>query len=591
MVKTGIKKIVAVLSLFAALCLYAGTTEDSTQAWLKALQTDPENMEALNGLYSLSMRIGEYRNAMDYAERMLQVSEKNHDTLSEMLAHSYMGQSYLALDKYDSAYVCLTRALEFYSDADTAMHTDEANEAIFTIYNGLGIYAVTIERDYKEAISYFLRGLSLAEELSDYYDYAIFGANLVVSYNLLRDTSGLKYALDIYDYGKRAGDIYIQYAGSYVTAMMYYLKGNLENAKYYLNETMRLPEGFFDKMEVYSLYGDILYSEGDIHGAEKYYREALQNIDEVSSTTAISVYKSYGEFLLGQKRYREAISMLDKGISLAEAKGNRVYTYQLYDLQSEAYAKSGDYRKALEQYRKFYEESADINMLEQERAINSLTRKYENERHQKEIQEHELTIMKKNREIQLTASVCAVIIIGLVALWIVYRHKNRLYTRIARQYKEAISKEKSLENRIRQLQDIAGPVPQGEKYSNSSLTEDKSNEMFMRIERLMAGDRIYRENGLTRDKVAERLGSNRTYISQVINDRTGMSFLAYINSYRIEEAIELLSDPANDIPLKALSSDLGFSSISTFYKLFSEKVGMPPAKYREKIIEISKSGN
>ena len=315
------------------------------------------------------------------------------------------------------------------------------------------------------------------------------------------------------------------------------------------------------------------------------------NIDEESSTTAISVYKSYGEFLLGQKRYREAISMLDKGISLAEAKGNRVYTYQLYNLQSEAYARSGNYRKALEQYRKFYEESADINMLEQERAINSLTRKYENERHQKEIQEHELTIMKKNREIQLTASVCAVIIIGLVALWIVYRHKNRLYTRIARQYKEAISKEKTLENRIRQLQDIAGPVPQGEKYSNSSLTEDKSNEMFMRIERLMAGDRIYRENGLTRDKVAERLGSNRTYISQVINDRTGMSFLAYINSYRIEEAIELLSDPANDIPLKALSSDLGFSSISTFYKLFSEKVGMPPAKYREKIIEISKSGN
>ena len=120
---------------------------------------------------------------------------------------------------------------------------------------------------------------------------------------------------------------------------------------------------------------------------------------------------------------------------------------------------------------------------------------------------------------------------------------------------------------------------------------DKSNEMFMRIERLMTGDRIYRENGLTRDKVAERLGSNRTYISQVINDKTGMSFLAYINSYRIEEAIELLSDPANDIPLKALSSDLGFSSISTFYKLFSEKVGMPPAKYREKIIEISKSGN
>ena len=65
----------------------------------------------------------------------------------------------------------------------------------------------------------------------------------------------------------------------------------------------------------------------------------------------------------------------------------------------------------------------------------------------------------------------------------------------------------------------------------------------------------------------------------------------YIGLGRYDEAIATLSDPANDIPLKALCSDLGFSSSTTFYKLFQDKVGMTPAKYREKIIEISNRSN
>lgn len=77
----------------------------------------------------------------------------------------------------------------------------------------------------------------------------------------------------------------------------------------------------------------------------------------------------------------------------------------------------------------------------------------------------------------------------------------------------------------------------------------------------------------------------------MINEKAGMSFVHYVNNYRLNEAIEILSDPENTIPMKALSSDLGFSSPSTFYKLFQEKVGMSPAKYREKIIELSRNGN
>lgn len=87
------------------------------------------------------------------------------------------------------------------------------------------------------------------------------------------------------------------------------------------------------------------------------------------------------------------------------------------------------------------------------------------------------------------------------------------------------------------------------------------------------------------------IGTNRTYLSRVINEKTGMSFVNYLNSYRIEKALEILSDTDDDTPLKAIGPAVGFSSMSTFYKLFQEKVGMTPTKYRQKIIEISKNDN
>jgi len=100
---------------------------------------------------------------------------------------------------------------------------------------------------------------------------------------------------------------------------------------------------------------------------------------------------------------------------------------------------------------------------------------------------------------------------------------------------------------------------------------------------------LYRKRELTKENVAEILQTNRTYLSQVINQQTGMSFTYYVNSYRIKEAVKILSDPGNTVLLKALAFDLGFSSINTFYSSFQTIVGMPPSTYRKKISELDKT--
>ena len=103
----------------------------------------------------------------------------------------------------------------------------------------------------------------------------------------------------------------------------------------------------------------------------------------------------------------------------------------------------------------------------------------------------------------------------------------------------------------------------------------------------MSEEFLYRDPELTKEKIADMLKTNRTYLSQVINERTGMSVPQYINSYRIKEAIRILSNTSDNTPLKAIVIDLGFNSMSTFYKLFQTSVGMTPTLYRKKVQEFS----
>ena len=158
------------------------------------------------------------------------------------------------------------------------------------------------------------------------------------------------------------------------------------------------------------------------------------------------------------------------------------------------------------------------------------------------------------------------IVLGL--LYYLYHRKNKLYLSIVKQNQEAIKRETELHRRIKELETNApSMVSTSEKYASSSLTDEKSLELFRTLERIMREEKIYKDNFITKDK---------------------LSFTHYVNRFRIEEAIRLLSDPNNETPLKAISTELGFNSISTFYNLFQSSVGMTPSQYRNKVMELQK---
>lgn len=549
--------------------LYADPTEDSARMFLKAIEDNPKDISAYKSLYSIYMKRGNYLEAQGCAESILSISSETKDSSLEMQAYSYIGQAYLAKDEPDSAAVILDKGLRIWSTIDSTSRTDDDYQAIYTILNAMGIYAVNTELNFEKGINYFIEGLTLAEKRNAYYNFAILSSNLVVTYYLRKDTSGLGFALKTYEYGKSSGDEYVLYTGAHITSLMYYLKKDFVSAEQYIREIISLSKSYFNTPSVYSLYANILSESGRRKEADDYYRKAIEIVDEDSPTSAAEIYMSYGKFLLDSGHTAEAAELFQKGIDICDQGKSRVHKYELLELLSSAQETEKRYHQALETYKQFHIESYDIFNLERERSINNIQRRYEQERHENEMQQQNAILQKKKRELQIAALVIIFVIVCLLIIYIMYRNKDRMYTKIAKQYKETLTQ--------RALQE--------------KNTEDKNSELFARLEEVMKTQKLYLEKNLTRERAAEMIGSNRTYLSQMINEKTGMSFVHYVNNYRLNEAIEILSDPENNTPMKALSADLGFSSPSTFYKLFLEKVGMSPAKYREKIIELSKNVN
>ncbi|MBP3350214.1 MAG: helix-turn-helix transcriptional regulator, partial [Bacteroidaceae bacterium] len=113
-------------------------------------------------------------------------------------------------------------------------------------------------------------------------------------------------------------------------------------------------------------------------------------------------------------------------------------------------------------------------------------------------------------------------------------------------------------------------------------------DLFEGLENLMKNEKVFRDADLTIEKLAQMLNTNRSYLSQVINESSGLSYSAYINNYRIKEAIELLSDSANNEPIKAIAISIGYNSLSNFFTIFKNKVGMSPSAYRENVQLLKK---
>jgi AraC-like DNA-binding protein len=131
-------------------------------------------------------------------------------------------------------------------------------------------------------------------------------------------------------------------------------------------------------------------------------------------------------------------------------------------------------------------------------------------------------------------------------------------------------------------------IPEEEHEESTDTTsegvteEEDARQMRIRLEEYMASE-PYKDPNFTIYDLARGVRTNRTYISNFINQQYGVNFSTFIADLRIEHAKKVLADKnwqnsKNAIGAAMLQS--GFLSETTFYRLFKQKTGVSPRQFR-----------
>lgn len=99
-----------------------------------------------------------------------------------------------------------------------------------------------------------------------------------------------------------------------------------------------------------------------------------------------------------------------------------------------------------------------------------------------------------------------------------------------------------------------------------------------RMHLLFERDHVYLNPRLRLTELAALLGTNRTYLSQYINQCCDTTFYDFVNDYRIHHAKLLLH--STDDTLDTIAMKSGFNSLSTFRRAFQQREGKSPIEFR-----------
>lgn len=507
---------------------------------------------------------------IDSALYWARLLEERSDTVSS--PHSYIaslvytGQAYMMKGETDSMRSYFDRAGSL-----AARYAD--NWAMGTMYNVLGCWSLYNELNPDKTIQYLLDGMRYADKSGDDTLSTTLKCNLALASYILKDPTGTEYSVEVYDIGKKQGNTYMIYCGALTSAYMHYSLGEYGKALEYIREAAPYAEMYRDEHGVYTLYGNILLKCGEKEKAEKCYKTALAKNDIQDRLSGTDIFLSYGEYLMEEGDYSRAGALLDSGIRISYLNSNTINRYMMFKAMAQACSlmnRPEDHAR----YMKLYEHERDsLFNMDNERNISGLKISYERDKFNAQAEAFE-NRTKKSRVLFtaiLTITIAATVV--MTALYLYYRQRERRLVEILSK------KRKSFIDMTKPVSEIQ-PDGISAKAAREGVQDSTMQDIFNRLEELMAGRKVYRDKDITRDKVAQMLSTNRTYLTNVIQKYTGMNFYAYINTFRIEEAIKILSDKSNDTPIKAIASDLGFGSLSTFYKFFSAATGYSPSQFR-----------
>lgn len=117
------------------------------------------------------------------------------------------------------------------------------------------------------------------------------------------------------------------------------------------------------------------------------------------------------------------------------------------------------------------------------------------------------------------------------------------------------------------------------KYEEE-LNDHKLNSIFLQVKKNIEDERLFENPDFTLFELSAKLKINLTYVSLAIKHNGFNNFSHYLNSCRIKKVKELLqNEDMEKLTLMYIYTSCGFSSQTTFNRVFKQIEGITPSQY------------
>ncbi len=476
----------------------------------------------------------------------------------EIYSTVFLTQTYLFQGSNDSLQINLNR-LQSYQIADPKLR-NLAN-------NILAIHFLKNELDYAKSIDYLTKSYEFHKAGANYEGMVINLCNISSIFYYRSDPTGIEFARQANTLCKEhniRGNLTT--ASNLALSRMLLLNNMLDSAQTSIQHTLELAEQY----NVLTLMTDINVTKAliyhELNNAElsnAYFEIASKTLKYADIGVRSEYYYHHGRFLEEQKQYTRALKMYQEGLNISKIHKNIQNEANLLLAITNYYYNLKDTLRGLEYYMMYNNHQDSILAQQTEREFNTFRLQNQKSEYEQELQAKEIALLKHKKQIITIISILVLFIITVISIWLVVYNKIKTDRKLVQQYQRYLNIKK---------------IYSEDKKNTDTTNDDPDKLLFEQIDRLMREEKVYRDCNLNIDMIADKLKTNRKYISKAINQYSGHNFFYFINQFRVEEATKLLTQ--SDLLLKQISTKVGYSNVTSFYRAFNKEVGCAPSVYR-----------
>lgn len=118
-----------------------------------------------------------------------------------------------------------------------------------------------------------------------------------------------------------------------------------------------------------------------------------------------------------------------------------------------------------------------------------------------------------------------------------------------------------------------------------SIDPEKAAEINKKVVYLFDVEKIFKKDDITLRSLSEDLSIPPHQLSWVLNKKMNITFSELVNSYRVKEVKERLASPGDaDKTILDIAYEAGFSTKTSFNRVFLKLTGKTPSQYRKQYL-------